>query len=167
MSNLNQEYTKEDFELARDAMSIILECGRISLNRIQRYLKLGFNRAANSVEMLEALGLIQTVKDDKGELVSRRLIFDYAALCKWCEEKGIEIPPHTFTERELIAVTEAMLDADCVSNDIIKSTLGEETDCDAALAKLAAMGFISVNKSGLHEVCISREMLNVRKEFLK
>jgi S-DNA-T family DNA segregation ATPase FtsK/SpoIIIE len=57
--NLNlYENMEEDNQLYEKAVNIAIENGQISTSMIQRYLRIGYNRAARLIDMMEAEGII-------------------------------------------------------------------------------------------------------------
>ena len=53
--------TPTDAELLIDARKIVCEHRRASISLVQRYLRIGYNRAASLLETLEREGVISTM----------------------------------------------------------------------------------------------------------
>ncbi len=61
-----------DDPLYREAVEFVMEQGRASISMIQRYLRIGFNRAARYVEQMEKDGIIGPQEGSKPRMVLKR-----------------------------------------------------------------------------------------------
>lgn len=59
-----EETTKETDDLYNDAVKVVKNSGYASISRIQRELKIGYNRAARLIEAMEADGVVSKMAND-------------------------------------------------------------------------------------------------------
>ena len=74
---------KSNYEYICEAMKCIFEMGRVSTGSVQRYLHVGFNKAADVVDMLEEKGFVSP-RDEVTH--QRKILIDYKEFERWKQQ---------------------------------------------------------------------------------